>query len=317
MTMSVAVVIPVYNGASSIRKTLDSVLGQTRPADEIIVVDDGSSDGTSEIVREYPARLIQQANGGPSAARNHGVAEASSEWIAFLDADDSWKKDKLKSHEEAVRGHSDAIVTYTDFTVYQPNGNTVARSVCGPNGLAGLVRFRCPFPPSVAVVRRDIFAAVSGFDLSLRGPEDWDLWFRIYQRYGANGFVRIPAALTDYFVSPGSMGRNVARQLEQYTALVERRFLDGLSGMERWTSRRRLFAKLHRDASIVYREDGGGSPLGHMLHSLAYWPFYDRVQADRHKIALNMALKSLLADLQGLAQKPMGFRSARARMKPT
>lgn len=293
MTMSLAVVIPVYNGAAFIRKALDSVLAQTRPADEIIVVDDGSSDGTPAIIREYPVRLIEQANGGPSAARNHGVAESGAQWIAFLDADDFWEPEKLQRHEEAVRSHPGAFISYTDFTVFQPGGHTVDRKACEPEDLGGLVRFRCPFPPSVAVVRRDVFLESGGFDLSLRGPEDWELWFRIYRRRGPEGFVRIPAALTNYLVMPGSLGQNVGRQLEQYKALVDRRFLEGLDGMERWTCRRRLLAKIHRDASIVYREEGGGNPLKYMLRSLAYWPFYDRLQADRHKIALHMALKSV------------------------
>lgn len=293
MAMSVAVVIPVYNGARFIGKALDSVLAQTRPANEVVVVDDGSSDGTVEVVRRYPVRLIEQANAGPSAARNHGVAESRSEWVAFLDADDSWKSDKLKRHEEVVSGRSGAILTYTDFKVFRPDGSTVARPVCGPEEIGGLVRFRCPFPPSVAVVRRDIFLDLGGFDISLRGPEDWEFWFRIYQKYGSDGFVRIPEALTDYLAQPQSLGQNVGRQLDQYRALVERRFLDGLTGMARWTCRRRLLAKIHRDASIVYREAGGGDPLRHMLYSLAYWPLYDRIQGDRHKTALHMALKSV------------------------
>jgi glycosyltransferase involved in cell wall biosynthesis len=294
MTTTVAVVLPVYNGARFVHKALDSVLAQTRPADEVIVVDDGSSDGTPEIVRRYPVRLIEQANGGPAAARNHGAGEASSEWVAFLDADDVWKEDRLKCHEEAVRCRPDAILTYSDYTVLQPDGNAAVKSVCPPQHLARLIRFRCPFPPSVAVVRRTVIAAVGGFDSSLRMGEDWEFWFRIYRHYGADGFVRIPAALTDYLVLPGSLSQNVARQLDQATVLVEKRLLEGLNGIERWTCRRRLLAKLNRDASILCREAGEHNPLRYMLHSLTYWPFYDRIQADRYKIALTMAVKSVL-----------------------
>ncbi|HOM77565.1 MAG TPA: glycosyltransferase family A protein, partial [Anaerohalosphaeraceae bacterium] len=89
---SISVVIPAYNCQAYIRRAIDSVLGQSRPADEIIVVDDGSTDGTAEAVRTYGAKviLIQQENAGVSAARNAGIRAASGDWIAFLDADDEW-----------------------------------------------------------------------------------------------------------------------------------------------------------------------------------------------------------------------------------
>ena len=88
--LRVAVVIPTYNRVRLLERALRSVLDQARVADEIIVVDDGSTDGTAEAVADLPVRLVRQANAGAAAARNRGVREASSPWVAFLDSDDLW-----------------------------------------------------------------------------------------------------------------------------------------------------------------------------------------------------------------------------------
>jgi glycosyltransferase involved in cell wall biosynthesis len=98
-TVTVAAIIPLYNGEAFIRESLESVLAQTEPADEIIVVDDGSTDGGAEIVKEmaarHPIRLISKSNGGIGSARNRGIAEAKSTHIALLDQDDIWYEDHL------------------------------------------------------------------------------------------------------------------------------------------------------------------------------------------------------------------------------
>ena len=97
----VSVIIPSYNSARFLATAIDSVLAQTTPVAEVFVVDDGSTDDTSALVESYVARYpkliryIPQANGGPGAARNTGLQAASSDWVAFLDADDWWKPEKL------------------------------------------------------------------------------------------------------------------------------------------------------------------------------------------------------------------------------
>ncbi|HBA66860.1 MAG TPA: hypothetical protein DCZ48_11915, partial [Methylococcaceae bacterium] len=95
--MNISVVIPAYNSAEFIADAVNSILKQTRPITEIIIVDDGSTDNTQQIVEALPGPItyIKQPNQGPSAARNTGIKTANSEWIAFLDADDQWTTDKI------------------------------------------------------------------------------------------------------------------------------------------------------------------------------------------------------------------------------
>jgi len=101
---AISVIIPAYNAAGTLSRALDSVLAQTWPAHEIIVVDDGSTDATGEVMKGYAGRVqyVRQENAGPSAARNQGVAMASGEWIAFLDADDWYYPERLAQHAQMI-----------------------------------------------------------------------------------------------------------------------------------------------------------------------------------------------------------------------
>src|SRR5665213_1535655 len=102
--MTVSVVIPAYNAELFIARAIDSVLSQTTPVSEIIVIDDGSTDSTLDLVRGYgdKVRLIAQSNGGPARARNVGVAISSGKYVAFLDADDWWDPDKTKQQLDSL-----------------------------------------------------------------------------------------------------------------------------------------------------------------------------------------------------------------------
>ncbi|MEX0585106.1 MAG: glycosyltransferase family 2 protein, partial [Pirellulales bacterium] len=95
---AVSVVIPAYNAEECVARAIESVLAQTRPVQEVIVVDDGSRDRTAAVAARFGAsiRILRQPNGGPAAARNHGVRESRSAWIAFLDADDAWLEQKIE-----------------------------------------------------------------------------------------------------------------------------------------------------------------------------------------------------------------------------
>ncbi|MHC5139531.1 MAG: glycosyltransferase family 2 protein, partial [Planctomycetota bacterium] len=100
--LTISAVIPAYNAAKYIARSIDSVLAQTHPVDEIVIVDDGSTDNTAAIIKDYgdKVRYIHQPNAGVSAARNTGIEAATGNWIAFLDADDEWLPEKIKRQVE-------------------------------------------------------------------------------------------------------------------------------------------------------------------------------------------------------------------------
>lgn len=183
----VSVVIPAYNAEAHIGEALQSLRSQTCQDMEVIVVDDGSSDRTPELVpSRFPeVRFIRQANAGASSARNRGVREARGEWVAFLDADDAWHPDKLRAQLALMQRHPDVRLCRTlgaesPLTDLGPIPN-------GPDGLPmhELFTSLAPtlmnpyFTTSTVMVRRDAFLAVGGFDTSLKIAEDIDLFLRI------------------------------------------------------------------------------------------------------------------------------------------
>jgi len=183
MPSHVSVVIPAFNAQQYISSAIDSALTQQGCEIDVIVVDDGSIDGTAEIVQAYKDRVryVRQANAGPAAARNFGVSLATSEWIAFLDADDTWTSGKLKAQLKAASsGRADVI--YTNLT----NAGD-CDSVAKTRSLQELPRgdifeelLHDNFIPlSSVLIRRQCFVEIGGFREDLLGTEDWDMWMRL------------------------------------------------------------------------------------------------------------------------------------------
>lgn len=201
MNPKVSVIIPTYNRAKKVGYAIDSALSQTFSDLEVIVVDDGSSDDTGRVLqRAYGGRIryFAQTNQGASAARNKGLAEARGEWIAFLDSDDRWEKEKLERQFEALeRFGSQCGACYTDVRfMNHPETRTMLElgeesyrhdGVMGINGEAqrvilipgGSGMVVCP---SSVVVRAEVVAKSGGFDESLRFGEDSEFLFRLALR---------------------------------------------------------------------------------------------------------------------------------------
>jgi glycosyltransferase involved in cell wall biosynthesis len=183
----VSVVIPTWNRAELLSRALDSVLAQTRSPEEIIVVDDGSTDDTASRVRTgYPeVRLIEQPNAGVSAARNAGIRAASGTWIAFLDSDDRWLPEKLALQLEALRANPELLLCHSD-EIWIRRGRRVnpmkKHRKCGGRIFERALPL-CVISPSSAIVHRSLFDIVGLFDESLPACEDYDLWLRITARY--------------------------------------------------------------------------------------------------------------------------------------
>jgi len=157
-------------------------LAQTYSASEIIVVDDGSSDSTSEVAKMYEeVTLLRQKNMGVSSARNNGVMMAEHEWIAFLDSDDTWDRDKLKKQVAFHTKHKDIKISYTDETWIR---NDVEVKVPkkfskSDDNLYERSLEHCIIAPSSILMQKKLYDKHAGFDESLEVCEDYDLWLRI------------------------------------------------------------------------------------------------------------------------------------------
>ena len=186
MTHSVSVIIPTYNRVRTLPRALDSVLAQTRAADEIIVVDDGSTDSTVDLLlANYPqVKLLQQPNLGVSAARNHGIREASSDWIALLDSDDRWLPTKLEAQVALVEQRPDHRLCHTE-EIWIRNGKRVNQM--DKHRKSGVHIYSqclplCVISPSSVLLHRTLFDEIGLFDETLPACEDYDLWLRICAR---------------------------------------------------------------------------------------------------------------------------------------
>jgi len=231
---SVSVIIPAHNSETYIRRAIDSVLAQTHPAAEIIVVDDGSTDGTCDIVKSYgpPIRYLYQANAGPGAARNAGIRAARGDWIAFLDSDDEWFPEKLQvqlnllqHNPELVWATSNLIRCLCDENRKGPEMNpSRVGKLLGPKAyiesyfqayIAGAGGFT-----GTKIIRRDIFDQVGLFQVGVRQSEDMDLWCRIAFRWPQIGYNTQPLAIYHMGVPDSLMRENV--EVKIYSQFIDR-----------------------------------------------------------------------------------------------
>ena len=184
---TISVVIPTYNRQRFIREAIRSVLYQTRSPAEIIICDDGSTDGTEEVVMSMastvPVVYKRQENQGPGAARNLGAASARGDWIAFLDDDDVWHPEKLAAQEDYVAAHPEVVFVYSHFEFIDEASHPMPMPTKWDE--LGLMIFdgNPPALPSTVLVKKDVFLEIGGFDVRLKHAEDWDLFVRIAERF--------------------------------------------------------------------------------------------------------------------------------------
>ena len=214
---AVSVVIPAHDDAATIGEAIASVLAQSVPPAEIIVVDDGSGDNSAEIAHSLGARVLEQPCLGPSAARNAGVAASTSPLIAFLDADDVWRPDKLQRQLEALISR-DAVLCAADWVrgdMAEAAAGSASLRTISTDDLLTINRFQT----STVLLRRHAFAAVGGFTPQLDGAEDWDLWIRI-SRCGP--VVKLDEPLVCYRERPQGYSKDLRRHHDAVLAIVER-----------------------------------------------------------------------------------------------
>lgn len=207
----VSVIIPVYNQERYLPAAIDSVLAQTFRDYELIVVDDGSTDGTPAIIRSYGARLrsVRKPNGGCASALNRGIQEARGEWIAWLSSDDLWEPDKLRRQVEVIGERPEVGLVFTDDLRIDSEGDVVGelRTSCPRTRLGRQLRMvrGCYINGCTTLIRREVFEVVGLFDEEDRFALDYDLWFRIVREVE---ITHIPEPLVRYRIHPGQTSSN-------------------------------------------------------------------------------------------------------------
>jgi len=181
------VIIPVFNREAFIARAIDSVLSQTLKPSEIIIVDDGSTDGTADILAGYhdKIKVMRIENSGVSKARNVGIKKSQGKWITLLDSDDVWQQDKLAQQRAYHDKHPAIMISHTeekwirhDKEIKQKKAHKKPTGWCFEENLDF-----CKIAPSTIMIAREVFEKVGYFDESLEVCEDYDLWLRILKAY--------------------------------------------------------------------------------------------------------------------------------------
>jgi glycosyltransferase involved in cell wall biosynthesis len=302
----VSVIIPAYNAANYIRETIESALSQTYSNIEVLVVDDGSTDTTPEIVSHFTHQdprvsLLQQANAGVAAARNLAISQANGEFIAPLDADDIWYPQKLEKQVNCFAQSDQAVgLVYTWSIFLDENGRQLPycqSAQAEGNVLIRLILSNLPGNSSSPLIRHSCLKEVGGYDccyraLNAQGCEDWDLYLRIAEKYE---FRVVQECLVGYRQAISSMSFNHVSMVKSYKITItslEQKHPDIPTELYRWST-----ANFYWYIALKCR----GS--GEHMRTLQY--FYHTARLDSLYL-LNISLYYIaLSSLMNILLKPM------------
>lgn len=275
----VSVIIPVFNGAADLRGAIDSALAQTYPRVEIVVINDGSTDDTADVMASYGDRIVavHQRNlgaAGLAQTRNNGVHASRGEWIAFLDHDDLWEPSKLE-RQIAVADSRIVDVVYTNARNFG-DVDRVADLRADPDTMPEGDLFAALLSDnfivmSSAMMTRAVFDRVSGFTESPVVSEDWDLWLKAAAAGAVFAAVREP--LTQYRWRAGSFSKNHARMRELRLLTVHRALDTDRGKALPWSVRRRAMAGVESCSAWFLASSNPRSAIRWYASSLAWWPF--------------------------------------------
>ncbi|MGY8681579.1 glycosyltransferase [Bradyrhizobium sp. UFLA05-153] len=227
----IAVIITTYNQARFLEESIQSCLRQSRPPDEIIVVDDGSADDPASVVERHPkVRLIAQGNRGLAAARNAGLAATASDYITFLDADDRLLTEALEIGERMLARHPEAVLAYGAYRYINLAGETIS----GKNYVARLDDPYLQFlrvgnfigMHATVIYRRDRLAAVTGFNEAMLACEDYELFVRLAK---TSQLVSHDKVIAEYRMHNANMSRNRPMMLAAALSVLDRQLTGGIS----------------------------------------------------------------------------------------
>lgn len=298
----ISIIIPAYNSAGTIHATIESVLNQTFTNFELIIVDDGSTDDTAQIVRRFQdERLvyIYQPNSERSAARNNGIAHAKGHYIAFLDSDDLWLPTKLEKQIMLMEGNPDLGLVYCDMILFD---SYTARDVSRHSQLATPHRGRVPLRDILVqnfissptpLVRRQVFEQVGGFDTTLVPCEDWDMWIRVVARFTIDYIpeplarYRLRSNYTSWENKPGLMFDQSTKVLDKVEENFVKQGLCPASAVRK--GRSRIYYLYGR--AMMYQ---GNFDEAHQyyLHSLRLDPFEYKTYLRLIQLVYRVATKS-------------------------
>ncbi|AFY58652.1 glycosyl transferase [Rivularia sp. PCC 7116] len=223
----ISVIVPVYNGETTIKETIESVLNQTFVNLELIVIDDGSQDSTLNVIaniQDSRLKVFSYKNAGVAISRNRGIKKAGGQFISFLDADDLWTLDKLESQLKALQSTPQAAVAYSwvDYInaegEFLHNGNHI--TINGDAYKQMLVENVLENGSNPLIIREALIQ-VGGFNQSLTPAEDWDMWLRLAARYE---FVTVPSPQILYRTLSHSGSTNVLKMEKVCSQLIEQAF---------------------------------------------------------------------------------------------
>ena len=278
--LTIAAVIPVYNQKATVCEAIDSVFAQTRPVDEIIVVDDGSTDGSGDLVAQRyggRVRLLRQENRGAAGAFNTGIRAGTSDLVSLLGADDRWLPRRIEKQVAFMEEHPSCMLSFTAAVLADEihNVSVIEGMIVDKATFLHKAFFREDLLPAGngVMVRRRVFDEVGLFDEALRKCQDTDMWLRIMVRYGFEHiaeplvWVRRGQHRTEPDMSKWFPYHDIYFRKHRYT------FGRGLRGQAVW--RAGYGAVLRGHANWYFRQGQGRKALAELAKAVWVWPFFN------------------------------------------
>ncbi|MCU1294691.1 MAG: glycosyl transferase family 2 [Bryobacterales bacterium] len=300
---SVAVVLTTYNDAAFLREAISSVIAQKRPADEVIVVDDGSEVSPAPVFADFPQiRLLRKSNGGLSSARNAGLHFASSRYISFLDADDRLEPNAIEAGLACFARQPEAAMVYGGHRRIQADGSPLSVDLFQPLGedpYADLLTGNRIGMHATALYRREVLLALGGFDEELRRCEDYDLYLRLALSYP---IASHPEIIAEYRWHGGNVSKERGEMLQAVLAVLDRHRGKTRTHRKAWRAGQRNWKDWYETGQLV-QWNGQKAPVAEMgmLRKLA--GFVEKHTTGRLR---NSRLYGLLSHGRGTWPPPVG-----------